>query len=139
MFWLTSLLNLDKYKDISSSKWNIFLKLFGDIPWILVHFFQIIVNFLYVCQSVSLLTSLLISDKYRDISSSGWDIFLNFFADIPDMFVHYFQMFTNFLHVCHSVNWLTSLLILDNYWDISSSGWDIFLKFSENIPGMLLH
>ena len=51
--WLTSLLKLDKYKDISSSKWKIFFKLFRDIPWILVHCFQIIVIFLYVCQSVS--------------------------------------------------------------------------------------
>ena len=30
------LTKLDKYKDISGSKWNIFLKLFGDIPWILM-------------------------------------------------------------------------------------------------------
>ena len=33
--------------------------------------FPKIVNFLYVCQSVSWLTSSLIFDKYKDISSSG--------------------------------------------------------------------
>ena len=48
----------------------------------LVHYFQIILNFLYVCQSVSWLTSLLKLDKYRDISIFGWNIFLKFFWDI---------------------------------------------------------
>ena len=33
-----------------------------------VHLFQIILNFTYVCQSVSWLTSLLKLDKYKDIS-----------------------------------------------------------------------
>merc|ERR1711954_162533 len=51
---------------------------FGDIPWMFVHLFQIILNFLYVCQSVSWLISLGKSYKYRDISSSGRDIFLKF-------------------------------------------------------------
>ena len=54
--------------------------------------FQIILKFLYVCKSVSWLTSLLKLYKYRDISSSGWDIFLNFFGDIPEMLVHWFQI-----------------------------------------------
>ena len=42
-----------------------------------VHLFQIILNFMYVCQSVSWLISLLKLYKYRYISSSGWNI-LNF-------------------------------------------------------------
>ena len=108
--WLTSLLKLYIYRDISCSGWHIFLKLFGDIPLMLVHYFQIILNFLYICQSVSWLTSLLKLDKYRDISSSGWDIFLKFFGDIPGMLVHWFQINLIFLYVCQSVSWHTSLL-----------------------------
>ena len=77
--------------------------------------FQIILNFLYVCQSVSWLTSLLKLYKYLDISISGWNIFLKFFGDIPGMFVHYFWIIQNFLYVCQSVSWLTCLLISDKY------------------------
>ena len=136
--WHTLLLKLDKYRDISSSGWDIFLKFFGDIPGMLVHYFQIILNFLYVSQSDSWLTSLLKLDKYRDISSSRWDIFLNFFLDISGMLVHYFQIISNSLYVCQFVSWLTSLLKLNKSRDISSSGWDIFLKFFGDIPGMLV-
>ena len=60
-------------------------------------------NPLYVCKLVSWLTSLLISDKYRDISSSGWDIFLKSLGGIPGMFVHYFQIITNFLSISKNV------------------------------------
>merc|ERR1712082_526740 len=107
---------------MGSSGGDIFLKFFGDIPGMLVHYFQIVLNFLYVCQSVSWLTSLLKLDISRDISSSGLDIFLKFFGDIPLMLVHYFQIILNFLYVCQSVSWLTSLLKLDKYRNISSSG-----------------
>ena len=55
------------------------------------------------------------------------------------MFVHLFQIILNFMYVCQSVSWLTSLLKLYKYRDISSSGRDIFLKFSGDIPGMLAH
>ena len=58
--------------------WVIFWTFLVQIPEMLVHYFQIILNFLYVCQSVSLITSFLKLDKYKYISSSGWDIFLNF-------------------------------------------------------------
>ena len=57
-------------------------------------------NSLYVCQSVIWLTTLLKLDTYRGIPCSWWDIFLKFFGDIPDMFVHYFQIITNFVYVC---------------------------------------
>ena len=60
-----------------------------------VHFFQIVTKFLYVCQYVSWLTFLLKLDKYKDISCSGWDIFLNLFVEIPGMFIHYFQIVSN--------------------------------------------
>ena len=99
--------------DIYSSGWGIFLKFFGDIPGMLVHYFQIILNFLYVSQSVCLLTSVLKLDKCWDIYSSGWDISLKFFGDIPGMLVHYFQIILNFLYVSKSVCLLTSLPNLD--------------------------
>ena len=96
-------------------------------------------NFLYVCQSVSCLTSLLKLDKYGDISCSWWDIFLNFFGDIPEMSLHFFQIITNFLYVCQYVSWLTFLLKSDKYRDISCSGWDIFLNFFGGIPWTFVH
>ena len=55
----------------SGSEWDIFLKSFGDIPGMFLDYFWIILNFLYVCRSVSWLSSLLNLDKYRDISWSG--------------------------------------------------------------------
>ena len=85
-----------------------------------LHLFQIVVNFLYVCQSVSWLTSLLKLDKYRDISSSGRDIFLKFSGDTHGMLAHKFQINLNFLYVCQSVSQLTSLLKLDKYSDIQA-------------------
>ena len=124
---------------MSSSGWNIFLNFLGDIPEIFVHYFGIVTSFLYVFQSVSWLTSLLKLDKYKDISSSGWDIFLKFFGDIPGMLVHYFQIILNSLYVSQSLCLLTSILKLDICRDIYSSGWDIFLKFFGDIPGMLVH
>ena len=120
--WLAFLLKLDKYRDISCS---------GDIPEMFVIFFQILKKFLYVCQSVSWLTSLLKLDKYRDISCSWWNIFLNFFGHIPEMFVHLFWILRNFLYVCQSISWLTCLLKYGQYRDIYCPGWDIFLKFLE--------
>ena len=94
---------------------------------------------MYVYQSVSWLTSLLKLDKYRDISSFWWHILLKIFGDIPDMFVHYFQMLTNFWYVCQSVSLLTFLLKLGQFWNISCSGWDIFQIFLGDTPGMILH
>ena len=113
--WLTSLLKLDKLRDIFSSGWDIFLEFFEDIPETLVHWFQIILNFLYVCQSGSWHTSFMKSNEFRNISSSGWDIFLKFFGDIPGMLVHLFQIILIFLYVCQSVIWLTFLLKLHKY------------------------
>ena len=137
--WLTSLLKLDKYRDISCSWWYIFPKFFGHIPDMFLHLFWILQNFLYVCQSISWLTNLLKLGQYGDISCSDWDIFLNFFGDIPEMFVHFFQIVKNFLNACQSISWLTLLLKLGFYRDISSSGWYIFLKSFGHIPGMFLH
>ena len=55
------------------------LKLFRRHPWTQSLRFKENQNLLYVCQSVSWLTSLLKLDKCRDISCSGCDIFLTFF------------------------------------------------------------
>ena len=100
-----------------------------------VHYFEMLTNFLYVCQSVSWLTYLLKIGQYRDISCSRWDIFQKFLEDIPWMFLHYFQINTNCLYVCQSVRWLTSLLKLDKCRRISFSGWDNFLIFFQIFLG----
>jgi len=133
--WLTFLLKLDKYGDISSSLWDIFLKFFGGIPGMFVHLFQIILNFMYVCQSVSWLTSLLKLYKSRIIYSSVWDIFLNFFRGIHGMFLHQFQIILNFLYVCQSISWHAFLLKLDKLDNsiLDSSIWDIFLRHSLDV------
>ena len=78
-------------------------------------------NCLYVCQSVSRLTSLLKLYKCRIISSCVRDIFLKFFGHIPEIFIHFFWTLTNFFYVCQSVSWLTLLLKLEKYRNISSS------------------
>ena len=105
--WLTYSLKWDQYRHISCRWWDIFLKIFGDIPWMFLHHFSKITNCLYVCQSVSWLTSLLKLDKCRDISCSGWDILLNFLGDIPGTLVHLFQIILNFLYVCQFAYFLT--------------------------------
>ena len=43
----------------------------------------------------------------------------------------------NCLYVCQSVSWLTSLLKLHKYSNISTSGRDMFLKFLEAFLGCL--
>ena len=70
------------------SGWHILLNFFADIPGMLIHYLLTILNFFFVCQSVSLLTSQLKLDKYRNICSSGWDIFLNIFGYISAILVH---------------------------------------------------
>ena len=114
-------------------------EIFGDIPELFVHFYQIITNFLCVCQSISWIPYLLKLGQYGDISCSRWDVFHKFLGDIPWMFLHYFQINTNYLYVCQSVSWLTSLLKLDNNKDISRSKWHIFLKPFGDIPWILVH
>ena len=108
--WLTFLLKLGQYRYISCTGRDIFLKIFGGFPGINLQLIQVILNFLYVCQSFSWLTSLLKLYKYRDISSSEWDVFLIFFGYIPWIFLEYFQINPNFFYVCQSFSQLTSLL-----------------------------
>ena len=59
-------------------------------------------------------------------------------GDIPELFVHFYQIITYFLYVCQSVSGITHLLKLGQYRDISGSGWDNFLKLFGDIPGMFL-
>ena len=133
--WLTFLLKLDKYRDISGPEWAILLNFFGDIPRMLLHHFQIILNFLYVCQSVSWLTSLLKLDKYRHISGPEWDIFLKIFGDIPRLILDYCQIILNF---CMSLSLLFGLL---SYWNLANIGISQVLDeisfwiFLETFPG----
>ena len=110
----------------------------GELPGMLVHYFQIILNFLYVCQCVGWLSSLLKLNKYRDISSSGWYIFLKNFGRIPKMLLYFFHVIVNFQYVYHSVSCITFLLLWYNYRYISSSVWKIFLSFFKDILGMLV-
>ena len=134
---LTSLPNLDKgispvLDDISF--WN-FLESFLRCCYTS----QIILIFMFVCQSFSCLTSFLKLGQNRDISCPTWDNFLKFFGDIPEMFVHFYQIITNFLYVCQSLSWITYLLKLGQYRDIACSGWDIFMKFFGDIHRMFIH
>ena len=57
------------------------------------------------------------------------------FGDIPELFVHFYQMITNFLCVCQSISWIPYLLKLGQYGDISCSRWDVFHKFWETFHG----
>ena len=107
-----------KYRDISSSVWDIFLESLGDIPLIFLHYFQMITNFLFWMRYLS-----------KIFWRYSWDVL----TLGPNIF--------NFLYVCQSVSWLTLLLKLDKYRDTSSSGWYIFLKCFGRYSwvGMLVH
>ena len=104
-----------------------------------LHYFKIIKNFLFVCHSVSCLTSLLKFGQFRDISCPGWYIFQRILGDIPGVGLHFFQINANCFYVCQSIRWFTYLMKLDKYGDISCSWWDIFLKFYGDIPEMFVH
>ena len=92
-----------------------------------------------VCRSVCLFAYLLTKIRQGDISNSGWDIFLEFFGDIPKMLVHWFKIVLIFLYVCQSGSWHSSLMKSNKFMDIFSSGWDAFLNFHGHIPGILVH
>ena len=131
--WLTSLLKLHKYRDISSSGWDIFLKFFGDIPEMLVHWFQIILIF---CMSISLAVGIL-PYKYRNISCSGPDvnlIFGRYSWDVGTLATNDSEF-----HVCLSVCLFAYILTKIRQRDIFTSGWYIFLEFFGDIPEMLVH
>ena len=113
--------------DIPCSEWDIFLKFFVDIPGMFIHYFQIFENFLFPCESASWLTSLLKLYLYRNISCTGWDIFLNILEDIPGVLVHYFHIITNFFYVCQSIS-----LVLSNFGSLRFSFWDLWSCWYNN-------
>ena len=43
----------------------------------------------------------------------------DFFGEIPEMYVHFYQIITNFLYVCQSISWIIYQLKLGKYRDIS--------------------
>ena len=61
----------------------------------------------HVCLSICLFAYFLTKIRQRDISGSGWCIFLEFFGGIPDMLVHWFQIIQIF---CLSVSLVVGIL-----------------------------
>ena len=95
---LISLSNLDKgispvLDEISS--WN-----FWTHSWDVGTLFLNNSEF-YACLSVCLFSYFLTKIRQRKISSSGWDISLELFGDIPEVLVHWFKIILNF---CLSVS-----------------------------------
>ena len=70
----------------------------------------------HVCLSICLFAYFLTKIRQRDISGSGWDIFLEFFGGIPDMLVHWFQIILIF---CMSVSLVVGIL---PYWNPTNLG-----------------
>ena len=105
-----------------------FLKIFLDIPRIHLDYLQIILTSLFVCQSVSWLTLLLILGHNREIFFLDKISFRIFLGDIPWMLLHYFKIILNLMFVCQSVSLLTSLPKLDKYRENFSSRRHIFFK-----------
>ena len=106
----------------------------GDIPWMLVHYFQIV---LISCMSVSLFVCLLLYQNYtkpylRFCMRYLSEIFWRHSWDAGTLF----PKNSKFL-VCLSVCLFAYFLTKFRQGDISSSGWDIFLKFFGDISGML--
>ena len=70
-----------------------------------------------VCLSVCALPYFLTEIQLTlDISSSEWAIFLKFSGDILGVFIHWFQIISDFLYVYQSVHYLSSLLKIGYQW-----------------------
>ena len=108
--------------DISSSRGAIFFKFSGDIPGMFLHQLKIISGFLYICQSVHCLTSLLklgylwisqVVDKlsfFQIFRRHSWDVFALVQNNLG---------FLVCLSVCSLPHFLTDIMLTV---DISSSG-----------------
>ena len=108
---------------------------FVHISGMLVHQFKILVS-LFVCQLAYFITENRLIKVYLQfwmiyLSENFWRLSWNkflmsylteFLGHLPGMFVQQIKIIPNFLYVCQSVSWLTSLLKLGYYGDISSSG-----------------
>ena len=68
----------------------------------------------HVRLSVCLFAYLLTKIRQRYISRYGWDMFLEFFEDIPTL-VQWFQIILIFLYICQSGSWYTSFIICDKF------------------------
>ena len=81
-------------------------EIFGDIPGMLVHYFQIILNFMYVCQSVCLLTSSPKLDKgiSPDLDEISFWNFLKTLLDIGTLVPNNSEIF------CMSVSLVVGIL-----------------------------
>ena len=95
-----------------------FSKIFGGLSWNVFQWIQIILNILYVFQSVSYLTYLLNICQYRNISSS-WYIFLKFLDIFPGYFWNISRLF-EFLYVCQSVSPSLISLPICHFWGSTS-------------------
>ena len=62
-------------------------EIYGTPSGMFLHYFQIITNFLFVCQYAFWLTYLQKSGEYNDITSYGCMMFLNLFWHIPHKFI----------------------------------------------------
>ena len=107
-----------------------FSKIFGGLSWNVFQWIQIILNILYVFQSVSYLTYLLNICQYRNISSS-WYIFLKFLDIFPGYFWNISRLF-EFLYVCQSVSPSLISLPICHFWGSTSETSGLIL------PGLLL-
>ena len=124
--------------DISSSRWAIFFKFSGDIPWMFLHLFK---KFQISCMSVSLFIASL---PYWYYVNSGYlqfwmsqlsQIFWRHSWDVSTLVPNNIRFLVCLL-VCSLPHFLTKITLS---LDISSSRWAIFFKFSVGIPGMFLH
>ena len=91
---------------LSKIFWTYFLDVCRVVPNDLVFLVCLSVCSLPQCLNDIMLTV--------NISSSGWAIFLKFSGDILGIFIHWFQIISDFLYVYQSDHCLTSLLKL---WD----------------------
>ena len=119
-------LTLTQLVNISGSGWDMFLNSFGDIPGMFVHYFQIITNMLYVCQSVSWPTSFLKLYKYRDISISWWNLFQIFFVCLSVCYLAHFL--TEIRQIWGYILFLMRYLS-EIFWRHS---WDVCTLFKNN-------
>ena len=105
---LPSLLKLGQYRDISLPVWNIFLNFFGDIPWMFLHYFQIIIKIL-VCLLVLYLAYILTEIRPLYGYLLFWKSYLSdFFRHSLDVFILLLNNY-KFLYVCQAVTWIIFL------------------------------
>ena len=109
-----------------------FSKIFWGLSWNVFQWIQIILNILYVFQSVSYLTYLLNICQYRNISSS-WYIFLKFFDIFPGYFWNISRLF-EFLYVCQSVSPSLISLPICHFWGSTSETSGLVCLGAFSIP-----